>query len=225
MKKILTRLFSIVLVCTIITGVNIPIQKNVQASAKQQNKKAMKAYKKKLSSKKIAWGSDVYLDNSESKFAKLDINGDGVKELIVQSNVAAHMDGYIRIFTYKNGKVKSLAHFTAINIYKNKKLIKDEYSNHGCSITKYYQFSKNGKLKKTAQENCDMWVRPSSNVGPIHAVKTSDGMAYYYGWKWNGKKVSYKTYRSRLKKLKKNAKKSKLKYYQNTKGNRNRYLK
>lgn len=153
MKRIYSSLFAIVLACTIITGVNVPIQKDVQASAKQQNKKAMKAYKKKLSAKKIAWGSDVYLDNSESKFAKMDINGDGVKELIVQSNAASHMDGYVRIFTYKNGKVKSLGHFTVVDIYKNKKLIKDEYSNHGISTIKYYLFSKNGKIKKITNKS------------------------------------------------------------------------
>lgn len=154
MKKTITRVFSIVLACTILTGINLPIQENVnvQASVKQQNKKAMKAYKKKLSAKKIAWGNGLYLDNSDSKFVKVDINGDGIKELIVESNAASHMDGYARIFTYKNGKVKSLGHFTVINIYKNKKLIKDEYSNHGTSTIKYYQFYKSGKIKKVTNK-------------------------------------------------------------------------
>lgn len=152
MRRIYSSLFAIVLACTVITGVNVPIQKNVQASVKQQNKKAMKAYKKKLSAKKIAWGSDVYLDNSESKFAKMDINGDGVKELIVENDAASHMSGYIRIFTYKNGKVKSLGHFTDVTIYKNKKLIKDLYSNHGTSTIKYYQFSKGGKIKRVTSK-------------------------------------------------------------------------
>lgn len=34
MKRIYSSLFAIVLACTIITGVNVPIQKDVQASAK-----------------------------------------------------------------------------------------------------------------------------------------------------------------------------------------------
>lgn len=222
MKKMLTRVFALIFACTIITGNNILIQ-SVQASAKQQNKKAMKAYKKKLAAKKIAWGSGKYLNTKDCIFGTVDINGDGIKELYVCNDQAAHMDGYNRIFTYKNGKVKSLNSFCFISIYK--KYIENYYSNHGCSVTKYYKFSKNGKFKKIAQENCDMWVRPSSNVGPIHAVKTSEGMAYYYGWRWNGKKVSYKTYRSRLKKLKKKLKRLNFKDYKNTKANRNKYLK
>lgn len=152
MKRFYRSLFAIVLACTIITGVNVSTQRDIQASAKQQNKKAMKAYKKKLSAKKIAWGSGVYLDNSESKFAKMDINGDGVKELIVENDAASHMSGYIRIFTYKKGKVKSLGHFTDVTIYKNKKLIEDLYSNHGISTIKYYQFSKNGKVKRVVNK-------------------------------------------------------------------------
>lgn len=94
----------------------------VPAQAKASKKKAMKAYTKFLSkneSKFKATEGDTATENSEnykkcSRFLLLDLNKDGIAELITYHDIA-YKTGNLYVYTYKKRKVR---------------LLKDKYKNY-----------------------------------------------------------------------------------------------
>lgn len=55
------------------------------------------------------WGSDKNASLDGCKFALVDLDGDGVDELLVQNLNASHANGYERLFGYNGGQVVELA--------------------------------------------------------------------------------------------------------------------
>lgn len=102
-----------------LVAVCVPVPAQAKTSKK---KKAMKAYTKFLSkneSKFTAVEGDTATKNSEnykkcSRFMLLDLNKDGIAELITYHDIA-YKTGNLYVYTYKKGKVK---------------LLKDKYKNY-----------------------------------------------------------------------------------------------
>ena len=71
--------------------------------------------------KNVKWSDGYYARSKELYFTCIDINKDGVKELILYYMDSPHAYGWNRIYTYTGGRVKSLGQFTSVSICTNKK--------------------------------------------------------------------------------------------------------
>ena len=80
----------------------------VSASTASTNKKAVDAYRKILAKKTYSWDKYVPGANKTGNylFACVDLNGDGIKELIIENPNACYAAGYVKIFTYVNNRIK-----------------------------------------------------------------------------------------------------------------------
>lgn len=181
------------------------------ASTKTKNKKAKAAYVKLLSKSTIGWGSGK-CNTKNLKYSYMDINGDGVSELLLYNMEASHADGWNRIYAYVGGKAKSLGAFTDIEICKNKNFFTDTYSNHGVTRTKYYRLKSNGKKVLLAEYTSSYGGYPHGAKGQVMKKKdaTYGYMIYYYNFKVNGKTTTYKKCMQVVNSLKKKAKYNKI---------------
>lgn len=192
-RKILSLILSLLLVAGIETCI---YGGAVQAISKGEE--AKKAYARILSDVKAAdeiistaWGL-----GENTKFALIDLNQDGVFELIFTPD-----DGYhVNIVSYVSGKAKNVGYgFSGTQKYYPKKHLYFSRVNHMGNVDTYYKFT--GKKMK------------------VIAEKYGNDM-----YKVNEKTVSKKQYNSYIKKLLSNTKNVKLKWYKNTEKNRKLYL-
>ena len=194
----------------------------VQAVSNKTKKNALKAYRRVLS-KDIKWADGYYISSKKVLFNCIDINKDGVKELVLYYMEAPHMYGWNRIYTYTGGRVKSLGDFTDITIYKNKNYFCDCYSNTGNVDLHYYRLGKNGKKIRLAEYSFSDY-KPYGESGVVK--RYIDGYPYYYhSFKVNGRRTTYKKCMRKTKSLQKNAKETKIKYHTNTTAHRRKYVK
>lgn len=198
-----------------------------KASAKttSKNKAAMKSYAALLASEKKAkkvLGNNLYtqVSSSSCKFALIDLNKDGIKEMVMTSDGGYHAE----ILAYVKGKVKivgnSFASAGTDKYYPNKKIYYTAILHMGDVIYTHYKF--NGKtMKAVAEKHGSDYINLKTGK-----PKKSSEMSTFAPYKYtvNGKKVSKKKYQSYVKKLLKGAKSQKLKWHKNTKANRSRYL-
>lgn len=229
MEKYKKSLIGIILAISLLVGI-VPFAGNnniasVEASTKSTNKKAMAAYKKLLSKSKLRWMSDYVYSTSQIKFTCLDINRDGVKELLLYNQNASHYEGWERVYVYSQGKVRSLGNFTSLSFYPKKKYFTNSYSGRGTWETKYYALTKSGKklVKKASYMVSD--TRGACH-GKVTKKKNMYGYYdYYHSFTVNGKKSTYKKCFTVIKKLEKGAKEASIRYHKNTAANRKKYLK
>ena len=130
MKKSKKILSLILIAALMITGINI---KTVKTYAKDTNKKAITAYRKLLSKEKYKWREDYSSapdvnKTKNYKFACIDLNGDGIKELVVENPEACWADGSVKIFRYVKGKVKKVLLCHGFEWYKKSKIILEPIS-------------------------------------------------------------------------------------------------
>lgn len=169
----------------------------VEVKAASKNDRALKAY------------ADFLEDSEYEKFALADINRDGVKELFIGED-----DWQSTLFIYKSGKVEEADWNWGITYYPNKNYIVFQKVGLCDDYTKYYRLSKKGKMIVLAEK-----------IGEVRFVDGKlDNRKVKYTYKLKGKKATKKKYNSYVKKLKKNAKKLKLKFHENTYENRSKYL-
>lgn len=194
------------------------------AKTASKNKAAMKSYAALLASEKRAKkvvGKYLFTNVSSScEFALIDLNKDGIKEIIMTSDGGYHTD----ILAYVSGKVKivggSYASGGYDKYYPNKHVYYTATIHMGNAIYTYYRF--NGKTMKAVAEKCGS---DYVNMKTGKPKKSSARLTFApYKYTVNGKKVSKKKYRSYVKKLLKGSKSQKLKWHENTKANRSRYL-
>lgn len=189
------------------------------AQAASKKSKALKAYRNFLSGEKVAWDvgvSSYKVSASQCYFALAYVDGDSVPELIIynDSGEVPHIAGYGRMFTYRGGKLKSVASLDMnkgrqLTYYKKKGIFTDIYVGSGIVRTAYKRLS--GASVKT--EILQFKSLMSKTKGYTQYV---DGTA---------KSITKKAFNSARKQLIKGAKKTNAAFYSNTAANRSKYLK
>lgn len=185
---------------------------NVEAAVSRGKKEEAKAaYLNLLTQYTLDWGNGVAY-TEDLKYRITDINGDDLPEMILSYDYAAHADGWYRIYTYTNGKVKSLGQLTSIKISKNKNFFVDTYSNCGITEVKYYRL-KNGKRVTLASYKMSD-VYPYGVSGKVYKKKPSGYpySMYFYSLKVNGDRTTYDKCMSKIKSIEKEAKYTTLPY-------------
>lgn len=184
-KKLIIKVVSIFMVCILLF-----FQTDTSAFAKQSsksvNKKAHKeymAYMKKMLSKPHTDGS--YLE--EICYRYVDVNGDGIDELIVDGDFCCNACGETFLF-YLDGKVKACEQISVFDgyekYYKKNGIVQTHYAAMGYHIYSYYKFD--GKELK------------------LVASKTEESNKTTYHVK--NKKVSKDTFKKYIKKITNNSK-------------------
>ena len=167
----------------------------VPAYAGTQKQAAMKAYKAFLSTK----GLTLYPESTDTKlsFATAYINKDSVPELIVKDK------GYFAIYTYKNGKVKTLLPVDTMG-----------------ALTKYYP-KKNYIVIDHTNMNDIMY----QTLSGAKRLRIFLGTRFKINAKEEYKELTKKQFQKELKKIVGSTKAKKPKFYRNTKTNRKKHLK
>lgn len=214
-KRIMSLFMVFILVFTISDSAH---KGTVQAESR--GAKAKKAYAKILSDTKaadgiisISWGL-----GKKTKFALIDINKDGISELIFTPD-----DGYhVNIVSYVDGKAKNVGYgFSGDQKYYPAKHIYFSHTTHtGDDIYTYYKFT-GKKMKVVAEKYGNDMVNAVTGEQKTN-VDDIDFAPYEYTVK--GKTVSAKKYNSYVKNILSGAKSVKPKWHRNTKANRSKYL-
>lgn len=217
MKKKIVSLFLVLVLVS--SAVNFTCKDTVQAESK--GAKAKKAYSKILSDKKAANGiiSTSWGLGKETKFALIDLNKDGISELIFTPDDGYHVD----IVSYVNGKVKAVGSgFSGNQKYYPSKHIYFSHTTHtGTDVYTYYKFT--GKKMKAIAEKYgdDTYNAVTGKPKPVDDL----GDFAPYKYTVNGKTVSASKYKAYVNSVISGAKNVKLKWHKNTQSNRSKYLK
>ena len=169
--------------------------------------KEVNAFKKQLPSIYSQIKKDSYLPYTTVKYTFIDLNNDGMKEMIAYDSYNPYSKGYI--YQYKKGKVSRVntkcnfqpsRKISSLDIYsyKAKKVFKTGVVSEQSSATYYYQYKK-GRYVLVAESGTDY---------------VDETITYY---KVSGKKVSKAKYNNFVKKLVKSTKARKVstgKWYQ-----------
>lgn len=197
LRTLLKRTLMIALIITLIL--------TVPTLAASKKKKAMKAYRKYLSKSSITVKSNGKKTRVKPKrFAVVKLDGDTVPELIMSS--------YSRLFffRYKKGRVRQIGNtgvFTSgSDYYPGRQLIKNlSFGGVGVSSEDYIQIN----VKKQKIAYC-CTATSGMNFKDYHIL---------------GRQVSHSSYSSYVKKLVGSVREKEIRFIQNTKTNRRRYLK
>ena len=214
------RVASILSMIVITLVVLMTSAQTVSASTASTNKKVVDAYRKILAKKTYSWDKYAPGANKTSNylFACVDLNGDGIKELIIENPNACYAAGYVKIFTYVNNRVKCVTTCSGFQWYKKAKIIGIEDAHTGAYWGDYYKLGKNGELlSKASYSGTDSkyYARHVKHTGMVNGYKV-----YYTSYRINGKETSYSNYKKQFKKITKNQKAITVQLKKNTKANR-----
>ena len=177
---------------------------------KVNSKIVSNAYKSFLNSSSIFDNDYLGTNNlANLEFAVIDINHDGIKELVVTGDNMYHAN----IYAYLGGKVTRIdSAFSGDYVYyKNKNLVFNS-SAHTGYYPESYAVYKDGRMKVLANaEGKD--------------VITGDTYEIKYDYYINGKQTTAKKYKAYVKKLTVGAVNGKLTLHKNTASNRDKYTK
>lgn len=216
MKK---RLVSIMMVMMLLCATFATSASDVQAVSK--GKKAKAAYAEVLSDKSVAEGiiSASWGLGADTKFALIDINQDGIPELLFTPDDGYHLD----IVSFVNGKAKCVGSgFSGDEkYYPGKHIYYSRTTHEGNDSYTYCNFT-GRKMKVIAEKYGNIFynvvtgkMKPASQQGKSFAP---------YVYRVNGKKVSAKKYKTYVNKLLSGVKSVKPKWHKNTAANRKKYL-
>lgn len=235
-KKILKKMVCMILVSTMFVAImpNPVIEIRVEA-ASAANKKAINSYKKILQKTKINWsestyGKEVY-KTKFLEFSCIDINKDGVKELLLYNPQSDHAIGWYSIYSYVNGKAKQIyLSGGELTFYPGRGLVKEVNIYPGSYNESYLSMDSNGKMycrfsRAGVTDSATLDLIRQSNTKYYTEYVSKDSPVYFYSFKSNGKEVTYQEYKKVRKKSMKKSKKKKITYYSNTSENRKKYLK
>lgn len=188
MRKILASILTLIFLMVLLS-----FPSEAYATSKYKEKEA---FKKKLPSIYQQVKMDSYLPTTQVKYTFLDINKDGVMEMLVYDSLNPYSKGYI--YTYNKGRVKlALTKFSYqpsrnidILYYQKGNVLKCSYISEHESYTYIYKY-KNGKFVKAAEIMSDEISNKTYKIA--------------------GKKVSKKAYDKNLRKMVKGSKAKKAK--------------
>ncbi len=202
-------------------------------SAETTAEKAVDAYKDLLSQQYYAWesGEELASKNNETenfKFALTDLNGDGVKELILNNGQTSHAYGYVRVLSYIDGEVQelSISPHVMMKFYSSENVVFGYDVNAGIYAGTFYELGEDCELTEIAA-----FEAHDSNGGTNTIIYTDDDenvmYKYYSSCTVGGKEVSYSEYQKALEEY--NIDDSddagdSLSHYDNTEENREKYL-
>lgn len=186
----------------------------VNAEAASAKSKAMKAYKKFLSGKTIAWDKNWKVDAKDCRFAFAYIDNDSVPEMILYSATVPHAAGFGRLYTYRKGKVTQVGAVELdgekFSYYKKKGIYVSQYVMGGVCDS-YCKLSK-GKSSMKLQKDKRIFASGSETTY----------------WKSGGGQISKSKFNKELKKLVGSKKMTTIKlkkFHSNTANNRKKYCK
>ncbi len=211
MKK---KMISVILILALLScTVNFMNIDSVQAASKET--KAKKAYAEFLLKNKTS--AQVY-----HFFALLDMNQDGVPELILGDQDRVGDDPYrVEIYSYMNRKVQEVGSgFSGSEIYyPNKHLYVSSTCRMGEEIETCYKFT-GKKMKAIAEKYGNSVYNAVTGEKKDRSAKGSLADFAPYKYTVDGKTVSAKKYRSYLKKIMSGAKEEKPKWHKNNRKSR-----
>ena len=206
-----------ILLCMLSVFLAVPSYQVQAASAK---KKAMKAYSKMLSKKKIKRDSATVYKGKNCYFAIAYIDNNNVPELIIYNTKdSSHAQGWGALYTYRKGKVKLVCPLTLDNrnrmgYYKKTGWFMDNGTWQGYGGDSIQKL-KNGKVLsnliygRSTYDNGYKVVIDGYSITQNGSYMTVDATTFNRSLSYNTKNRAFKKY----------------KFYKNTKANRKKYLK
>lgn len=189
---------------------------SVTTDASSKSEQALKAYRSYLLSSQAEADSIGWY---QGQFGLIDLNQDGVSELIVTGDGMYHFN----ICAYVNGKVEIIGsgYSGDYSFYPNRKLIYLTHEHGGDHMYAYYKFDGKKMSVKAQKHGCDYM-----NLITGELKDTENGPYGYepYIYEVKGKPVSASEYKAYVNKLKKGARKKKLKLIDITQKNLNKYF-
>lgn len=145
------------------------------------------------------WGSDKNASLDKCKFALVDLDGDGVDELLVQNLNASHANGYERLFGYNGGQVVELAAARdGLKLFKSGAILNLSVGRGSWSGT--YSTLQNGRVSEVASfESGD--TPGSSDVTQNFSDPGGESGPYCRSLKVNGADASLDAYLATVRKL------------------------
>ena len=131
MKKVLVRVvFAFVMLAAVSPMMKDQMTIKVEAKVKPKQKKAIKAYRKFLSKKKITWhcksGKTKKVSAKSYNFTIAFVERGKAPLLVINGMDRSsndHSDGYVNVYTYKKGKMKLIITDDNFSFFKNKGVI------------------------------------------------------------------------------------------------------
>jgi len=182
------------------------------AKLSKKNKKARKAYQRLLAKEQFR-----RTESNKFSFALIDLDGDGIDELLVDSGGDCMANTYYELYTFQKGKAKDLLGVGRVPfvVYEDGTL---EYDmGHMDHIEYSYYKLKNGTLRKRMQLY-GFWPDSISESERKNA-EYAEGM-YWTIRKIGKKAVSYDDCQKWMEKFQSSHTMMKVKYYKNTAKNR-----
>ena len=198
-KRKITVLF--VSVMLILIGFTTNGKEANAAASAGTREQAYAAYYNLLTQKTIPWGN-FKLNTRNVEYTFEDVNGDKVPELLLYNTAGSHADGYYKVYTFTDGKAKSIGVYTYLNISKNKNFFVDLYSSCGISRVNYYRL-KNGKRISLASYY--MSETYPSGIKNVKKVVSGNETMYFYKCKVNGSSTTYSKCMNKVNSLESNA--------------------
>lgn len=210
MKKL--RSLFLVMLCVVLA---VPC---MNVSAATQKQKALKAYKKFLSTSKVnvLRRGDTYYDSRNDssvvykgtkagnvKFALAYINNDDIPDLVLTANMGGLQ--YYGFFTYRSGKVRRIT----VQACEYDKVI-GYYKKTGVFVQRHYS---DGVLGN--------WIYMSMGKTSAYIMGSKDGSYYVI----RERMMTKKGFNNTIKKETRNRSLTKFKFFKNTKTNRNKKIK
>lgn len=147
------------------------------------------------------WRDDKGVSLSECKFVVIDIDGDGVDELLLESTETSHADGYQQLLQYRNGAVSLLLRGSeSFKIFKSGAVLNTFVATRG-SNGWYYTIAK-GTAAKVA-EYITEYDEEGTTPMKYHSFFDPGGMSWsnVISLKVTGQEVDLDTYLATARKL------------------------
>ncbi|MDD6693033.1 MAG: zinc ribbon domain-containing protein [Olsenella sp.] len=145
------------------------------------------------------WGSDKGTDLGKCKFALVDLDGDGVDELLVQNPNASHANGYERLFGYNGGQVVELASGRdGFKIFRSGAILSLSVGRGSWDGT--YRTLHNGKMSEVASFQAGD-TPGSSDITQTFSDPGGESAPYCRSLKVNGTDTDLDTYLATVRKL------------------------